>query len=74
MNKPIGRHQGLIEALVLFFTGMRVSELCNTEVCDVALEACRIRVNQGKGSNWPFLAISTNAEGEKGPHFLPSRE
>jgi integrase/recombinase XerD len=34
---------------LLFFTGMRVSELCNTEVSDVDLEACRIRVNQGKG-------------------------
>lgn len=34
---------------LLFFTGMRVSELCNTEVSDVDLESCRIRVNQGKG-------------------------
>jgi integrase/recombinase XerD len=34
---------------LLFFTGMRVSELCNTEVSDVDLEACRIRANQGKG-------------------------
>jgi len=34
---------------LLFFTGMRVSELCNTEISDVDLESCRIRVNQGKG-------------------------
>jgi integrase/recombinase XerD len=34
---------------LLFFTGMRVSELCATEVKDVDLEACRIRVNEGKG-------------------------
>ena len=34
---------------LLFFTGMRVSELCNTQVKDVDLESCRIRVNQGKG-------------------------
>lgn len=34
---------------LLFFTGMRVSELCNTQVGDVDLEACRIRVDQGKG-------------------------
>ena len=34
---------------LLFFTGMRVSELCNTQVTDVDLEACRIRVDQGKG-------------------------
>ena len=34
---------------LLFFTGMRVSELCNTQINDVDLEACRIRVDQGKG-------------------------
>ena len=34
---------------LLFFTGMRVSELCNTQVRDVDLESCRIRVNLGKG-------------------------
>jgi integrase/recombinase XerD len=34
---------------LLFYSGMRVSELCNTEVADVDLEACRIRVEQGKG-------------------------
>ena len=35
---------------LLFFTAVRVSELCNIEVADVDLEACKIRVNQGKGS------------------------
>jgi integrase/recombinase XerD len=34
---------------LLFFTGMRVSELCHTQVSDVDLESCRIRVQQGKG-------------------------
>jgi integrase/recombinase XerD len=34
---------------MLFYSGMRVSELCNTQVADVDLEACRIRVEQGKG-------------------------
>jgi len=34
---------------LLFFTGMRVSELCHTQVSDVDLESCRIRVEQGKG-------------------------
>jgi integrase/recombinase XerD len=34
---------------LLFYSGMRVSELCNTQVADVDLEACRIRVEQGKG-------------------------
>jgi integrase/recombinase XerD len=34
---------------LLFYSGMRVSELCNTQIRDVDLESCRIRVNQGKG-------------------------
>ena len=33
----------------LFFTAVRVSELCSIQVDDVDLEACRIRINQGKG-------------------------
>ena len=32
-----------------FFTGMRVSELCKTQISDVDLEACGIRVKQDKG-------------------------
>jgi integrase len=35
---------------LLFFTAVRVSELCNMQVVDVDLENCKIRVNQGKGS------------------------
>jgi integrase/recombinase XerD len=35
---------------LLFYTGVRVSELCAIQVADVDLEACKIRVNQGKGS------------------------
>ncbi len=35
---------------LLFFTGVRVSELCNITVADVDLDAFKIRVNQGKGS------------------------
>jgi integrase/recombinase XerD len=34
---------------LLFYTGVRVSELCNMLVADVDLEACKIRINQGKG-------------------------
>jgi integrase len=35
---------------LLFFTAVRVSELCGIAVADVDLEQCKIRVNQGKGS------------------------
>lgn len=35
---------------LLFYTGVRVSELCSIQVADIDLEQCRIRVNQGKGA------------------------
>ena len=35
---------------LLFYTMVRVSELCNIQVADVDLENCKIRINQGKGS------------------------
>lgn len=35
---------------LLFFTGVRVFELCKIEVGDIDLPACRIRINDGKGS------------------------
>jgi integrase/recombinase XerD len=35
---------------LLFYTAVRVSELCNIRVSDVDLENCKIRVNQGKGA------------------------
>ena len=35
---------------LLFYTGVRVSELCAIEVADIDLENCKIFVNQGKGS------------------------
>jgi integrase/recombinase XerD len=34
---------------LLFYTGVRVSELCNMMVADVDLDACKIRINGGKG-------------------------
>jgi integrase/recombinase XerD len=35
---------------LLVFTAVKVSELCHIEVADVDLDACKIRINQGKGS------------------------
>jgi len=35
---------------LLFYTMVRVSELCNIQVADVDLENCKIRINDGKGS------------------------
>jgi len=35
---------------LLFFTGVRVSELCKMTVGNVDLESCKIRIDQGKGS------------------------
>src|SRR5262249_51854455 len=35
---------------LLFYTAVRVSELCNIAVVDVDLENTKIRINQGQGS------------------------
>jgi integrase/recombinase XerD len=40
---------------LLFYTGVRVSELCSVRVEDVDLENCKIRVNLGKGSKDRFV-------------------
>ena len=51
--KVVDRAQDVQHALMLrlvFYTAVRVSELCNIEVADVDVENCKIFVNQGKGS------------------------
>lgn len=40
---------------LLFFTAVRVSELCNIQITDVDLEACKVRIDQGKGSKDRFV-------------------
>ena len=34
---------------LLFYTGVRVSELCNIEISHIDLENCKIRIEHGKG-------------------------
>jgi integrase/recombinase XerD len=41
--------QHVLMLRLLFFTMVRVSELCNIAVADVDLENCKIRINSGKG-------------------------
>jgi integrase/recombinase XerD len=43
---------------LLFFTAVRVSELCNFGISDVDIEACKIRVNQGKGSKDRYVLFN----------------
>ena len=42
--------QHVLMLRLLFYTAVRVSELCSIEIADVDLENCKIRINQGKGS------------------------
>jgi len=41
----------------LFFSGLRVAELCNLLAEDVDLESCKIRVNNGKGRKDRYTLI-----------------
>ncbi|HLN28596.1 MAG TPA: tyrosine-type recombinase/integrase [Gemmataceae bacterium] len=34
---------------LMFYTAVRVSELCNIQVAEMDLDTCKIRINQGKG-------------------------
>ncbi|MGH3847100.1 MAG: tyrosine-type recombinase/integrase [Pseudonocardiaceae bacterium] len=64
----------------LLYTGVRVAELVNIRITDVDLDACRIRITQGKGGkdrHVPFpaafketLALHIAAARDKGAAFL----
>jgi len=45
---------------LLFYTGVRVSELCNIQVADVDLEACKIFVQEGKGKKDRYVLFGKN--------------
>ena len=59
---------------LLFYTAVRVSELCSIEVADVDLENCKIFVNQGKGSKGPLCPLrQVLRHGVSDPRRRPSR-
>ena len=45
---------------LLFYTAVRVSELCAIEISDIDLENCKIFVNQGKGSKDRYVLFGTS--------------
>jgi integrase len=47
--------QHVLMLRLIFYTAVRVSELCNIQVADVDLDTCKIRINQGKGSKDRFV-------------------
>lgn len=55
---------------LLFFTAVRVSELCNIEVADVDLENCKVFVNQGKGSKDRYVLFGKSFATALRTHIL----
>jgi integrase len=45
---------------LMFFTAVRVNELCRIEVSEVDLENCKIRIDQGKGSKDRFVLFGNS--------------
>lgn len=74
------RGQDIVLIKTLLFTGVRVSELVRIRLDDVDLDACRIRITQGKGAKdrtVPFpssfketLALHIDAQRAKAAAFL----
>ena len=54
---------------------VRVSELSKMQVADVDLEACKIRINQGKGSEDRYVLFGKSfAHGSAGAHRCPFKQ
>jgi integrase/recombinase XerD len=74
------RGQDIVLIKTLLFTGVRVSELVRIRLVEVDLDACRMRITQGKGAkdrNVPFpssfketLSLHMDAQRAKGAEFL----
>lgn len=58
---------------LLFFTAVRVSELCGIAVADVDLEQCKIRVNRGKGAKDRYVLFGKSFATARGPMSRPTR-
>ena len=59
--KQVDQAENVQHALMLrllFFTAVRVSELCSIMVSDVDVEGCKIRINEGKGSKDRFVLFN----------------
>mgnify|MGYP000501222390 CR=1 FL=1 len=59
---------------LLFYTGIRVSELCNIEVKDVDLAVCKIRINQGKGSKDRYVLFGKSFATALRTHIANSKD
>jgi integrase len=70
--QAVDRAEDVQHALMLrliFFTAVRVSELCSILVADVDLEACKIFVNQGKGSKDRYVLFGKTFATALRPHI-----
>jgi len=61
---------------LLFYTMVRVSELCNMQVADVDLDNCKIRIDQGKGSKDRYVLFGKSFATALRTHIAaqPSRQ
>ena len=59
---------------LLFFTAVRVSELCNIQVADVDLENNKIRINDGKGSKDRYVLFGKSFATALRTHIAAHRD
>lgn len=69
IDKATDHQHGLMLRL-LFYTGLRVSELCRLRVVDVDLDACKVRVEKGKGSKDRYVLFGKGFASALRTHLL----